>query len=138
MSMRYANISGPTDLAVPPMPTIGTGIGALRVSPRGREHDEERVDTNERSIAQGEKERLAAEEDKKLLDASSFDPDSCVFQSCIFRIEYATEPPVDLKSKLANSTEAEIKSLQSSLRGAKEDTDTELQRNVFKKCVLQP
>lgn len=39
----------------------------------------------------------------------------------------------DLKIKLANSTEAEIKSLQSSLRGAKEDVASDLQRNVFKK-----
>jgi hypothetical protein len=38
-----------------------------------------------------------------------------------------------LKLKLANSTEAELKSLQSSLRGAKNDVDSELQRNVFKK-----
>lgn len=38
-----------------------------------------------------------------------------------------------LKLKLANSTEAELKSLQSSLYDAKEDTNSELQRNVFKK-----
>lgn len=38
-----------------------------------------------------------------------------------------------LKLKLANSTEAELKSLQSSLRGAAKDTASELQRSVFKK-----
>lgn len=42
----------------------------------------------------------------------------------------------DLKVKLANSTEAELKSLQSSLRSSKDDTAIELQRNVFKKYIL--
>jgi hypothetical protein len=41
----------------------------------------------------------------------------------------------DLKAKLANSTEAELKSLQSSLRQSKEDTTADLQKNVFKKYV---
>jgi hypothetical protein len=40
---------------------------------------------------------------------------------------------IDLKAKLANSTEAELKSLQSSLRQSKEDTNADLQKNVFKK-----
>lgn len=40
-----------------------------------------------------------------------------------------------LKIKLANSTEAELKSLQSSLRNAKGDIATDLQQNVFKKYV---
>ena len=44
-----------------------------------------------------------------------------------------TDPPPDLKAKLANSTEAELKSLQSSLHSAKDDTAVELQKNVFKK-----
>ncbi|KAF9266928.1 hypothetical protein L218DRAFT_921708 [Marasmius fiardii PR-910] len=113
MSMRYADISGPTDLNVPAMPTIGAGIGAIRVSPRGKEKDEELVDIDERGNGQG-KGKMSLEDDKKLLDKSDFDPDSF------------------LKSKLANSTEAEIKSLQSSLREVKEDTASELQRNVFK------
>lgn len=38
-----------------------------------------------------------------------------------------------LKAKLANSTEAELKTLQSSLRQTKDDTQAELQKNVFKK-----
>lgn len=41
-----------------------------------------------------------------------------------------------LKTKLANSTESELKSLQSSLRNAKDDTASDLQRNVFKKYAL--
>jgi exocyst complex component 8 len=40
---------------------------------------------------------------------------------------------VDLKSKLANSTEYEIRSLQSSLRESKDEIATDLQRNVFKR-----
>ncbi|KAG7093669.1 hypothetical protein E1B28_007328 [Marasmius oreades] len=113
MSMRYADISGPTDLNVPAMPTIGAGIGAIRVSPRGKERDEELVDMEEGGNEK-ERGRISTEDDKKLLDKSDFDPDAY------------------LKSKLANSTEAEIKSLQSSLRESKEDTASELQRNVFK------
>lgn len=42
----------------------------------------------------------------------------------------------DLKLKLANSTEAELKELQSSLRNAVADTSSELQRSVFKKYVV--
>ncbi|KAK1232134.1 exocyst complex component exo84 [Marasmius sp. AFHP31] len=114
MSMRYADISGPTDLNVPPMPTIGTGIGAIRVAPRGRERDEELVDRDDRGKGQEGRDKVSVEDDRKVLDKSDFDPDAY------------------LKSKLANSTEAEIKSLQSSLRGAKDDTASELQRNVFK------
>lgn len=36
---------------------------------------------------------------------------------------------------MANSTEAEVKTLQSSLRGAKEDLAMDLQKSVFKKYV---
>lgn len=41
-----------------------------------------------------------------------------------------------IKLKLANSTEAELRSLQSSLRVAKDDTASDLQRSVFKKYPL--
>ena len=41
----------------------------------------------------------------------------------------------DLKAKMANSTEAEILSLQSYLQSLREDTNVDLRRNVFKKCV---
>lgn len=43
-----------------------------------------------------------------------------------------------LKTKLANSTEAELKSLQSSLHSLKDGVAQDLQRNVFKKCVVSP
>lgn len=56
-----------------------------------------------------------AAEDKKALSAEDFDPDAF------------------LKTKLASSTEAELRSLQSALHNAKNDTAAELQRSVFKK-----
>ena len=42
---------------------------------------------------------------------------------------------LDLKLKLANSTEAELRSLQSSLQNSKEEVAADLQRNVLKKLV---
>ena len=42
----------------------------------------------------------------------------------------------DLKLKLANSTEAELRVLQSSLRNSKDEVAADLQRNVFKKCLI--
>jgi len=39
----------------------------------------------------------------------------------------------DLKTKLANSTEAELRMLQSSLRSSKDEIQSDLRRNVFKK-----
>ena len=42
----------------------------------------------------------------------------------------------DLKLKLANSTEAELRVLQSSLRNSKDEVAADLQRNVFKKCPI--
>ncbi|KAF7337536.1 Exocyst complex component [Mycena sanguinolenta] len=103
MSTRYADISGPTDLNVPPMPSMPS---MPRATP-GREQDEVVMDRNA-----GREDRGV--DDKKLLDKDDFDPDTF------------------LKLKLANSTESELKSLQSSLRNAKDDTASDLQRNVFK------
>ena len=40
---------------------------------------------------------------------------------------------LDLKLKMANSTEAELRLLQSSLQSSKDDVSKDLQRNVFKK-----
>ncbi|KAK7063929.1 exocyst complex component [Favolaschia claudopus] len=104
MSMRYADISAPTELNAPPMPTMP---GLPRSTP-GRERDE--VLVKDPTGARADR----AIDDKKLLDKDDFDPDSF------------------LKIKLANSTESELKSLQSSLRNAKDDTASDLQRNVFK------
>ncbi|KIY73370.1 hypothetical protein CYLTODRAFT_417056 [Cylindrobasidium torrendii FP15055 ss-10] len=103
MSMRYADISGPVDVP-PPMPTMPS----FRAGPALREED---AVYTERPVPDAVQ---AADEDKKLLDQDDFDADSY------------------LRQKMANSTEAEVKSLQSSLRGAKEDLAADLQKSVFK------
>ncbi|KAG8219361.1 hypothetical protein J3R82DRAFT_278 [Butyriboletus roseoflavus] len=103
MSLRYAEISAPTDASVPTVPTIPLG---LRPGPQ-RDPDEIVLD-----VTQAKEDPRAL--DQRLLDRDDFDPD-----------DY-------LKEKLANSTEAELKSLQSSLRSLKDDTAVDLQRNVFK------
>ncbi|KAF8131603.1 hypothetical protein EV363DRAFT_1398693 [Boletus edulis] len=103
MSLRYAEISSPTDAFVPSVPTIPLG---LRPGPP-RDPDEIVKDVAHLK----ENPRVL---DQRLLEKEGFNPD-----------DY-------LKAKLANSTEAELKSLQSSLRSLKDDTAVELQRNVFK------
>ncbi|KAI0275476.1 hypothetical protein BC834DRAFT_51840 [Gloeopeniophorella convolvens] len=105
MSMRYASISAPTEASTPSVPTIPLGLrpGIGTI----REQDE---------IVQQpapSREDLRATENK-LLDVDDFDPDAY------------------LKIKLANSTEAELRSLQSSLQNSKDDVAADLQRNVFK------
>ncbi|KAL1669579.1 Cullin repeat-like-containing domain protein [Schizophyllum commune] len=107
MSMRYAEISGPTPVGgIPAVPSLPAGMGA----PRAFREQDELVREPKDKAAQ---EKQAKEDDKKILDDDNFDADAY------------------LKSKLANSTEAEIKSLQSSLRRAQGDMAVELQRNVF-------
>ncbi|KAF9072723.1 hypothetical protein BDP27DRAFT_1319865 [Rhodocollybia butyracea] len=108
MSTRYADISSPTELNVPRVPTLPTGGirtgGEQDDSTQGRDDD----------LVTSQKTADAVAEEKRLLDDKNFDPDFY------------------LKKKLANSTEAELKSLQSSLRSSKDDTASELQRSVFK------
>ncbi|KAF9566937.1 hypothetical protein CPC08DRAFT_719598 [Agrocybe pediades] len=111
MSTRYADISSPTQLTgVPAMPSL---MGLIPAGPNssttGREGEE---DVRDRTAARDD--ARAASDDKKLLNADDFDPAAY------------------LKLKLANSTEAELKSLQSSLRNAASETSAELQRSVFK------
>ncbi|KDR85544.1 hypothetical protein GALMADRAFT_234471 [Galerina marginata CBS 339.88] len=110
MSTRYADISSPTQLTgLPPMPSLGFAPAGQGSATPGREGEEDLRDrTGTRDDAK------AASDDKKLLNAEDFDPAAY------------------LKLKLANSTEAELKSLQSSLRNAVSDTSSELQRSVFK------
>ncbi|KAI0299949.1 hypothetical protein BC826DRAFT_994353 [Russula brevipes] len=108
MSTRYATISAPTptDSTPPSLPTIP-------ISLRGpgldiiREKDEV---VQQQPLS---REDLRAAENK-LLDVEDFDPDAY------------------LKLKLANSTEAELRSLQSSLQNSKDGVAADLQRNVFK------
>ncbi|KIO06982.1 hypothetical protein M404DRAFT_998422 [Pisolithus tinctorius Marx 270] len=103
MSLKYAEISSPTDVSVPAVPSIPIGLRP------GVARDPDEI---VRDVAEVKEDpRLA---DQRLLDKQNFDPDAY------------------LKAKLANSTEAELKSLQSSLRSAKDDTAVELQKNVFK------
>ncbi|KIJ66466.1 hypothetical protein HYDPIDRAFT_86728 [Hydnomerulius pinastri MD-312] len=103
MSLRYAEISAPTEASVPAVPTIPLGLRP------GVARDPDEIVLDSAQVK--EDPRIA---DQRLLDKEDFDPDAY------------------LKAKLANSTEAELKSLQSSLRSSKDDTAVELQRNVFK------
>ncbi|KAJ4485563.1 hypothetical protein J3R30DRAFT_3440464 [Lentinula aciculospora] len=110
MSTRYADISSPTELNVPRVPTLPIDATGVRRTDAGR--DESVLDNED--VVSSQKAADAAAEEKRLLDEKNFDPDAY------------------LKKKLANSTEAELKSLQSSLRSSKDDTASELQRSVFK------
>ncbi|EIW87188.1 hypothetical protein CONPUDRAFT_149220 [Coniophora puteana RWD-64-598 SS2] len=140
MSLRYAEISAPSfPDSVPAMPSLpsalrpgAAAVGSVGGASRGRAdgvgvpggmREQDRREEGRDGDADGEGEGIgdAAREredaralDKKLLGQEDFDPDSY------------------LKEKLANSTEAELKSLQSSLRGLKDDTAVDLQRDVFK------
>ncbi|KAI0311367.1 hypothetical protein OF83DRAFT_1278659 [Amylostereum chailletii] len=105
MSMRYADISAPTSL-VPAVPSIPTALRPGK--PQERDDDSEIVQARAPS-----KEELK-EAENKLLDTENFDPDAF------------------LKLKMANSTEAELKTLQSSLQQSKDEVAVDLQRNVFK------
>ncbi|KAG6831966.1 hypothetical protein H0H87_003301 [Tephrocybe sp. NHM501043] len=103
MSMRYAElVASPTDM--PPVPGLPSGSGAEGMMSLAAGMD----------MMDGSRAGAKPLDDKRILEDERFDPDAF------------------LKLKLANSTESELKSLQSSLRGVKEDTNTELQKNVFK------
>lgn len=111
--MRYADISGPTEtLAVPDVPALPIGLAQQREY-QGRVLDDGDVSFVQPSVVQRREEEIQAAQ-LKLLDEKSFDPDAF------------------LKAKLANSTEYELKSLQSSLRNTKDETAADLQKNVFK------
>ncbi|KAI5991344.1 hypothetical protein EDC04DRAFT_2812211 [Pisolithus marmoratus] len=112
MSLKYAEISSPTDVSVPVVPSIPIGLRP------GLARDPDEI---VRDVAEVKEDPHLA--DQKLLDKQNFDPDVC---------KYSKYTIIHLKAKLANSTEAELKSLQSSLRSAKDDTVIELQKNVFK------
>ncbi|KAH9854378.1 hypothetical protein C2E23DRAFT_753413 [Lenzites betulinus] len=101
MSMRYADISAPTDASVPDVPAIPIGMRAASYSQEEQRYTEE-----------PQEDPMLSE--LRLLDKDDFDPDAY------------------LKSKLANSTEAELRSLQSSLQGQKDNVAVDLQKNVFK------
>ncbi|KLO20158.1 hypothetical protein SCHPADRAFT_816745 [Schizopora paradoxa] len=113
MSMRYADISGPTfaDGNIPAVPTIplgryNSGRGGTST---GADDDEGVRDLKDAEEVKEEVRRA----DLTAMENEEFDPDSF------------------LRSKMASSTEAEIRSLQSSLQGLKDETRTDLQRTVF-------
>ncbi|KAI0370103.1 hypothetical protein BV20DRAFT_1044076 [Pilatotrama ljubarskyi] len=101
MSMRYADISAPTDASVPDVPAIPIGLHATPY-----------MQEEERFTEEPKEDPMVSE--LRLLDQDNFDPDAY------------------LKLKLANSTEAELRSLQSSLQAQKDGVAVDLQKNVFK------
>ena len=129
MSTRYADISSPTQLTgVPPMPNMAGLVPAGRNS---ADYAPLEVD-EDKSV--GRDDVKAVGDDRKLLSAEDFDPNAC---ECKIQYLFGLYIPINavLKLKLANSTEAELKSLQSSLRNAIDDTASDLQRSVFKKYL---
>ncbi|EMD31124.1 hypothetical protein CERSUDRAFT_109603 [Gelatoporia subvermispora B] len=104
MSTRYADISAPTNAEAPPVPSLPIGLRPGVQRDLGQPTPGEPTQPKEDPAVY----------ELRLLDNEDFDPDAY------------------LKLKLANSTEAEIKSLQSSLRSQKDNVAVDLQRNVFK------
>ena len=71
MSMRYAEISGPTPVGgIPAVPSLPAGMGA----PRAFREQDELVREPKDKAAQ---EKQAKEDDKKILDDDNFDADAC-------------------------------------------------------------
>ena len=72
MSMRYADISGPTDASIPAVPTIPLALRAGPGVPRVQD-----AAAREREQASKEEQREA---ELRMLDKDDFDPDAC--ESC--------------------------------------------------------
>lgn len=136
MSMRYAEISGPTGISeVPEVPTLPS---TLRPG-RGNSGD----DANARVLGDGASVATRRERsddprvlERRMLDKDDFDPDACRSYPELEDMCASNINVIDLRVKLANSTESELRTLQSSLRASKDDVASDLQRNVFKKCVV--
>jgi hypothetical protein len=129
MSTRYADISSPTQLTVPPMPN-------LNMVPAGQNSADYVVPEADEDKSVVRDEAKVVVDDRKLLSAEDFDPNAC---ECEIQYSFGSyiATNVVLKLKLANSTEAELKSLRSSLQNAIDDTASDLQRSVFKKYCFQ-
>lgn len=88
MSMRYADISGPTDVAsVPSVPSIPIGLrpsgGQVPARrDRGRDQFDEGEEEEEVVKDRGPSLEEIKAAENKLLDVDEFDPDACVFHSC--------------------------------------------------------
>ncbi|KAJ3552494.1 hypothetical protein NM688_g4125 [Phlebia brevispora] len=109
ISRRYADISPPQEADIPAVPLVPMmlrpgvpGAPAPRI-PEGAVREREQPKLED-----------PREGELRLLDKEEFDPDAY------------------LKLKMANSTEAELRSLQSSLRGAKDEVALDLKRNVLR------
>ena len=71
MSMRYAEISGPTPVGgIPAVPSLPAGMGAPRAF---REQDEIVREPKDKAA----QEKQVKEDDKKILDDDNFDADAC-------------------------------------------------------------
>ncbi|EPS97806.1 hypothetical protein FOMPIDRAFT_1037724 [Fomitopsis schrenkii] len=103
MSARFAEISSPTDALVPDVPSlpIGSATSQSNFSQKGSAAP---------TITPREDPWVA---DLRLLDVDEFDSDTY------------------LKTKMANSTEAELKTLRSSLREQQDGVRKDLQQDVF-------
>lgn len=131
MSMRYAEISGPKELQnIPPVPNFASQMTS---EPKGGVML--RIDDGKDRNDALEEAKVVAD-DKKLLGADDFDPEACKWFQDMLNLSKVKQQLVVLRLKLANSTEAELQSLQSSLRNAKDQTASELQQSVFKKYVF--
>lgn len=129
MSARYASISSPTPTdTTPSVPTIPLDLRSAGLATLREKDESSQIETPT-------KEDLRAAENR-LLDVEDFDPDTCTSHQFYHSPCRAQIFPLDLKLKLANSTEAELRSLQSSLRNSKDEVASDLQRNVFKKCPI--
>ena len=71
--------------------------------------------------------------DIDILQQDNFDPDACKFLLVLWSPSLTFVLELDLRLKLNNSTEAELKTLQSSLVASKNATAADLQYNIFKK-----
>ncbi|CCM03823.1 uncharacterized protein FIBRA_05972 [Fibroporia radiculosa] len=103
MSMRYAEISSPTNVLGPAVPSLP--LDALQ-SPY-----ENHIDQAQEVETPREDPRIA---ELRLLDQDNFDSDAY------------------LKLKMARSTEAELRTMQSSLRDQKDGVAHDLQQDVFR------
>lgn len=133
MSTRYAEISSPTQLTgLPPMPNM---MGMVPAGQNFKDDVALERDEDVRDRTGSKDDVKAITDDRKLLSSENFDPAACEWE---IHISFYLFVPINLvlKLKLANSTEAELKSLQSSLRNAIDDTASDLQRSVFKKYVF--
>ncbi|KAH7338844.1 Cullin repeat-like-containing domain protein [Rhizoctonia solani] len=114
MSARYADISDPRDAEVPDMPDLrDLRRIAQGGAPANTFYDEDEDDVGVGVPGVGEEARVDVL-DVRDLEQEEFDPDAY------------------LRTKLASSTEAELRAFQSSLQTTKDATALDLQKNVFK------